>query len=229
MKHPLIVIIPVAIIFKLNAQACEHLAFKKGQLMKWKIMTKEIRKQVPLKHRERSNHSRIKTEAVIHTESYNKKDEKESENDVKFICDGDKLIIDISSMMKNNKDMEVKMESSSIEIPSTLTAGHTLPDATLIMKIVDKKSGQEFATTTICITNRKVEGKESVTTPASTFDTRKLSYNMKMETKLSMGMTMPGRTMKNGKLLQQRNRRNKVSGILRKRRSLLLFYFDKIF
>src|SRR5690606_35552753 len=90
-----------------------------------------------------------------------------------------------------NENMEMKIEGSFLEIPSGISVGQTLPDGNATMKLIDKKSGQEFATLKINISNRKVEGKEKITTSAGTFDCFKISYETKVETYLSMGMKTP--------------------------------------
>lgn len=43
----------------------------------------------------------------------------------------------------------------------------------------------------ITIYNRKVEGKDSITTTAGTFDCYKISYDIKVESSLAMGMNLP--------------------------------------
>lgn len=182
----------------LYAQDCNHLSFNKGASYEMESfddkdkktgMVKSVVKEVT------TNGS--KKEALLKSEIYNKKGEKENEGEVKIICDGNKLLLDISNFMQdnpmaNNKDMEVKMEGAFLEMPSTLSVGQTLPEGKATMKMLDKKSGQEFAATTITIYNRKVVGKETITTPAGTFECYKVSYDTKAETKLAMGMSVPG-------------------------------------
>jgi hypothetical protein len=101
----------------------------------------------------------------------------------------------MADKMNQMKDMDISMEASFVEIPSDLSAGQSLPDGKIVIKMSQKGTSEVFSTTTITITNRKVEGKQSVTTPAGTFDTWKISSTMKMETVLTMGMKMPGATV----------------------------------
>ncbi|MBX9852286.1 MAG: DUF3108 domain-containing protein [Cytophagaceae bacterium] len=201
MKHLFILTIALVMAYYLKAQNCDQLPFKKGATFERESYDKGDKKTSKTKSTVKdviTNGS--KKEATVQVESYNKKDEKESVNDVKFTCDGDKLYIDMSSVAKNAqmgemKDMEFKIENSVVEIPVNPTVGQTLADAVMTITMVDKKSGQEFSKTTITMSNRKVEGKETITTSAGTFECWKISFNMKTETK-AMGMTMGGRTMK---------------------------------
>jgi hypothetical protein len=68
-----------------------------------------------------------------------------------------------------------------------LSVGQTLKDGFIEMKVSTQPGfGMN---TTITINNRKVESKETVTTPAGTFDCFKISYNINAQTKM-MGMNM---------------------------------------
>jgi hypothetical protein len=76
-------------------------------------------------------------------------------------------------------------------MPSNLSSGQSLPDGKMIVILTNKSTGDKFATTTISIIKRKVEGKESITTTAGTFECWKISSVVQMETVLTMGMKMP--------------------------------------
>ena len=132
-----------------------------------------------------------KTEALIATESVNDKNEKNLSSEMIVICEGDKLLMDMRSMMPQSqteayKNMEMKADASYLELPATLSAGQKLPDGEMKMEFVDKKSGKTAMTMTIKIMNRVVEGKETLTTSAGTFDCFKIKYDG------SMGNQMEG-------------------------------------
>ena len=96
-----------------------------------------------------------------------------------FKCSGGNLFIDARVSMPQEqmaayKDMDVKAEEVFIEYPSNLSAGQSLNDVNLRMDIINK--GSVFSTITMDETERKVEGKESVTTPAGTWDCWKITY-----------------------------------------------------
>lgn len=143
-------------------------------------------------------------EALIHSSQFSKKDKLENEGTVTFICLGDKIKFDLSSaiqqaqsMLGENKNIEVKMENSFIEIPHVLTVGQSLPDSKIVIKMIDKSSGADMMTSTVTTLNIKVVGKESVTTPAGTFDSFKITYDNKIEMKMAMNnMTLPPQMVK---------------------------------
>lgn len=93
-------------------------------------------------------------------------------SDYSFTCTGNMVTIDYESLMPQQMleqygDMEMDITGTDLEIPNDLTVGQELEDANVTMKI--SMSGINM-TTTVDMTNRKVEKQESVTTPAGTFD-----------------------------------------------------------
>jgi hypothetical protein len=96
-------------------------------------------------------------------------------------CDNGTIKMDISSLMMADfalqmKSMEVSVSGNGIEIPAALTEGLTLSDGTTEMKL--GSNGMTFMTMKFDIKNRKVEKKESITTPAGTFECFKITYDM---------------------------------------------------
>lgn len=76
----------------------------------------------------------------------------------------------------------VTMEGTPLEMPSNLSAGMTLPEGTLIMKMQMGDSPIPMnMDMNMRIFDRKVEGTESVTTPAGTFNCFKLSQSVEMK------------------------------------------------
>jgi hypothetical protein len=120
------------------------------------------------------------------------KDEKgkiiaETEYDV--TCDGNKVSIDYKSMvspmmMEQFKNMEYDISGTDLEIPNDLSVGQSLPDAEMIMKISMSGINMNME---LNITNRKVIGKENVTTPAGTFDCYVITSDM--TTKMGVSQT----------------------------------------
>jgi len=129
-------------------------------------------------------------DAVMHFKTYDKKDELVMENDdVAISCDDGIITLDMErflpqEMMESFRDMNMKIDVDNIELPSELEVGQRLDEGSITV------SGDIPMTVRVDITNRKVEGKETVTTPAGTFDCYKISYDMK--TKMMMGMESSG-------------------------------------
>ena len=85
------------------------------------------------------------------------------------------------------KPTDVKMESNFLEYPDNMSAGQDLKDVDFNMDIDMNglKGTVEFKET-----NRKVQGKESITTPAGTWDAYKITYNGFYRVKLGIGVPM---------------------------------------
>ncbi|MPM00534.1 hypothetical protein SDC9_46760 [bioreactor metagenome] len=77
------------------------------------------------------------------------------------------------STMEQNKDMDVTMTSTDMAFPATLSEGGKLPDANITYQI--SANGMVVMTMTVNITERKVVGKENMTTPAGSFEVWKIS------------------------------------------------------
>jgi len=96
----------------------------------------------------------------------------------KVTCKANTLYMDLTALMPQTtqslSDLEVQMSGDQLQLPATLTAGQTLPDAHLEMKA--GSGGMNLMKIIIDITERKVDGKESVTTPTGTYDAYKISY-----------------------------------------------------
>ncbi len=91
-------------------------------------------------------------------------------------CDNGVFKMDLSSMymneMKMPKDMEMELSGEGVSFPSTLSAGQDLPNGETEIKM--KSNGMTLMTFRFNELNRKVEKKESITTPAGTFECFKI-------------------------------------------------------
>jgi len=110
------------------------------------------------------------------------------EGEYKIICDGNTLIIDIQSMLdqatlKSMEGMEVSMSNiENINVPGNMRVGDKLPDAHMDMKV---SMGNVTVTDMKLVTrNRIVEARESITTPAGTFDCFKITYETAIDTRV---------------------------------------------
>ncbi len=112
-----------------------------------------------------------------------------AETEYNVTCDGSKISIDYKSMVspmmvEQFKNMDYDISGTDLEIPNNLSVGQTLPDAQMIMNI--SMSGIKM-NMELNITNRKVIGKENVTTPAGTFDC--FVITSEMTTKMGVSQT----------------------------------------
>lgn len=111
----------------------------------------------------------------------------------KLKCTGGALYVDAKvsipqESMAAYKDMEVKGEETYIEYPASMSAGQSLPDVNFKMDVNNK--GSLFSTITLTQDNRKVIGKESVTSPAGTWECWKITYEAQFKATM-MGIGIP--------------------------------------
>jgi hypothetical protein len=131
-------------------------------------------------------------EAIINSTVYDRKDKEVHQGDFQMSCSNGMMLIDMRKFipeesLKAMQGAEIEITGDFLEIPSRLSVGQTLKDGFIEMKVSTQPGfGMN---TTITINNRKVESKETVTTPAGTFDCFKISYNINAQTKM-MGMNM---------------------------------------
>jgi len=98
-------------------------------------------------------------------------------------CDGNGISIDYNSlgnmgMLKQFEQMETEISGINMILPNDLSVGQKLPDAAMNMKI----SMGITMEVNVKITDREIIAKESITTPAGTFD----CYVMQATTKMDM-------------------------------------------
>jgi len=111
-------------------------------------------------------------------------------------CEGDMVKIDFKSLMNEQMlsqfgDMEMDVSGTDIELPNNLKVGQELPDANINIKVT--MGGAMTMNMNVETINRKIEKRESITTPAGTFDCYVLYSDVK--TKMMVGKTtFPSRT-----------------------------------
>jgi len=138
----------------------------------------------------------------IKAEYFDKDGKSQSTSEFTMKCEKGLISMDMSKMMPSAgaaagmKGMEMKMKGDDLEYPSSFTVGQTLKNGKIQMEMVN--NGTVFSTTDFEIVNRKVESRETITTPAGTFVCYKISMEYKTETKMSMlptPMKMGGKTI----------------------------------
>lgn len=101
-------------------------------------------------------------------------------SDYTFSCEGNIVKIDFSSLINQQmmealgEEMEVEVSGTDIELPNNLTVGQELEDANVNMKMNMGAMNMNMA---FDMVDRKVEKKESLTTPAGTFDCYVITSN----------------------------------------------------
>lgn len=109
----------------------------------------------------------------------------------KFKCDGGEIMIDMKMSLPSLPQLQdMKMESDGnafLNYPAHLKEGQSLPDGAFEMS--SNANGMDMSLQ-YKVTDRKVTGKEKVTTAGGSWDCYKITYNMSLSMKM-MGMNIP--------------------------------------
>ncbi len=140
---------------------------------------------------------------VVEVQIYNTieddKGEIVSEGSYYVKCENGKLYIDLSSRfqdvfqsvenMEESMNVEAEFSGTELMIPNDLNPGQSLPDANIEAQV---SAGPMKLRTFVNITNRIVESKDRIETPAGVFDCFKITSDI--ETK-AMGMGFKGQSI----------------------------------
>ena len=122
-----------------------------------------------------------------------------------YKCDGNKIYFDLASMFRTaSKEKDDSFEASDIEYPIIIKEGETLPDATGTMS--SEKNGKKMSIK-YYYKDRKVEGREMVTTAAGTWDCYKISNTVVAE------MDIPGMDEKSKEMMKKMQESMKTTSI----------------
>ena len=133
------------------------------------------------------------TSANVKSEFLDKKDKVIGQSTGEMKCKNGQLLIDMKMLLSPQQtsqfqNAEAKGEVVSLEDPTNMNVGQSLPDGFLDMDM--KMESGISANIKLEITNRKVKAKESVTTPAGTWEAYKISYSSKVLIKMGLGIPM---------------------------------------
>jgi len=135
------------------------------------------------------------TTADIETEMFDKKGKTITKSKQKIKCSDGVMMVDMKMSMPSQAaaggpaaETDVKATDIFIEYPNNMKVGDALKDATMHL---DMDSGNGLKQTVdMEVFDRKVEGQETVTTPAGSWECFKISFKSKMRIK-TMGIGMP--------------------------------------
>lgn len=125
--------------------------------------------------------------ATINSKVYDKKDKEMQDLTFDLTCSDGTIEVDLTKYIPQEtlqafKDMNMKFEGKNLIIPKKLEVGQKLADGSMTI------SGDLPFTITINITDRVVEGKETITVPAGTFEVYKITYTTNVKTIMSNEM-----------------------------------------
>ena len=177
----------------LYSQNCGYYYFQSNKTVTMGVFNKKGSSEGKVVYKIGSvNKSGGATIANINSEVFDKKNKSLGTSSGRMQCKGGMLLIDMSTMMSPQqssqfKNAEVDGKGFYLEYPNTLKEGQTLKDGSLNLDV--KMEGGIAAKIIMDITNRTVVAKESVTTPAGTWDAYKITYSSK--TVIDMGFAIP--------------------------------------
>ena len=135
-------------------------------------------------------------QATVSVQYYDKKDKETMTSEYDLHCKEGQFSIDMRSMMSADnmssmQNMEVDVDADEMAFPADLSPGTELPDASL--KVSMKSAGFSMSGMQVLVTNRKVGARESVTTPAGTFDCVVISQDVQSKT-MGIGIKASSKT-----------------------------------
>lgn len=121
----------------------------------------------------------------VNSEMFDKKGKSIAKSMMTVQCNGGVMMLDMKMFIPQQQSEQFKTEAKAnnvfIEYPASMKAGDMLKDANMNMEITNNGMQQ---TLTMNITNRKVEGKESITTPAGTWECFKITSKSRIHMKM---------------------------------------------
>lgn len=132
------------------------------------------------------------TTSQINSRMLNEKGKELSAAEGKFQCTGGVLAINMKMLVPADQGRAVKMDANMkdvfLEYPSNMAVGTQLKDGEFSM---DMSGGSPIAMSmTFRATNRKVESRESVTSPAGNWDCFKITSEQSIKTVIGLNFTV---------------------------------------
>lgn len=190
-----------ASIFNLQAQSQEtkdcngYFAYQAGTKMELTFYDKKDKVSQVLKYQvEKNTPTATGIDVFFFNQTYDKNGKLLVKGDFEMQCKNGQIYADVRNIatdMTPVADAKVSFTGDKLTYPHNLTAGQKLDDVNCEIKQT-MSNGMSLFTVDMNITNRKVEGFETVTTPAGTFECVKISYDY--NTKMSF-MKKQGRTI----------------------------------
>ena len=133
------------------------------------------------------------TSATVNSEFFDKNGKSVSKAVNSVQCDNGTLLMDMKMFIPSTQQAQMGDVSATgtvnyLEYPANMKEGDALKDVNFSMDF--KSTAGMAGRVTIDMTNRKVTGKENITTPAGTWDCYKITYHSKMNFKLLIGFNM---------------------------------------
>ncbi len=133
------------------------------------------------------------TQAKVNSKVFSEKGKELTSAEGTYKCDGGNFSVDMKALLPGEqaktmemKDMEIKSNNASLNYPSSMSVGAKLPDNEFSADTYT--GGMKIMSMTLKVTDRKVEAKESLTTPAGTYECYKITSNQNVKAIFNMTM-----------------------------------------
>jgi hypothetical protein len=183
----------LSITFHCYSQCNEYFSMKEGTEWEYESFDKKG-KSSGKQHQKVTQYNSTANgyEATLSMDISDKKGENVMSGELEMSCKDGVYYFDMRKFIPEEQlqmlgSYEMKVEGENLEYPSTLSVGQSLKDGTIT---VTAENSPMPINITLNILNRKVEAKETITTPLGTFETFKITSNSVMKTKMGISMTM---------------------------------------
>lgn len=173
-----------------NAQTCGYLLLKNNAEVEMSMFDKKGNPSGKIIYQVLSSNG---TEAKVKSKVFNEKGKELTNAEGIYKCDGNNFSVEMKAMLPgdqaksmNMKDMEVKTNNATLNYPTTLTVGSKLADNEFTADTYT--GGMKLMSMGLKVTDRKVEGKESIVTPAGKFDCYKITSNQSIKSIFNFNM-----------------------------------------
>lgn len=191
MKKALLVIILLFFNLKITkSQSCGYLLMTNNAEVEMSMYDKKGNSSGKVIYKVLSSNG---TEAKVNSKVLNEKGKELTTAEGTYKCDGKNFSVDMRAMLPgeqaksmNMKDMEVKTNNATLYYPTNVSVGSNLPDNEFVADTYT--GGMKIMSMNLRVTDRKVEGKENITTPAGTFECYKISSNQNVKAIFNISM-----------------------------------------
>ena len=129
--------------------------------------------------------------AIVQFDLYDDKGKEVTSGELDMICNDGVFYFDMkkfvpAEQLKAMGDLEIEVESENLEYPSNISVGQSLKDGSVTITAIGSVMPMKIK---MDIIERKVEAAETITTPAGTFETFKITSKSIMKNQMGLTMT----------------------------------------
>ena len=130
--------------------------------------------------------------STVRSEIFNKKGKSIAKGTNNIKCDNGVFMVDLKAFISPEQQEQIKADAQAADVylsyPLNMKAGDALPDGNMDLDIQQDNGMKTHVN--VKITDRKVEGQESVTTPAGNWNCFRITYHSAIKIAL-MGIGIP--------------------------------------